>query len=200
MAAEAGELPAVANRASQLLRLARVRVQKVGGMEGGLQGLVSAVAGFATVGRFDLVVADQAIRHMGEMLLRCATNGSGLLDAVMAGGAGVLRVKRRGGLAEIRLGLDGGLDHRREVRELRMKGVIEEAHTQFARLFYGYLSWFVTGRAYVRRGQQIVFHVRAGCGLPMTRSAIRLQLQMERMREIRRMGRNRQTGKRNQPL
>lgn len=74
MAAEAGESLAVATGAAGLFTFACVGIQVVRGVERGLQCFVVPMAGFATEGWIDLVVADEAIGHVGMM---CLARGGG---------------------------------------------------------------------------------------------------------------------------
>lgn len=104
MATQAGKPAAVARGAGRFVRhhfrRAVVR-EEVFHMVGGLQNHRLRVASSATIGRVDLVVADQAVGHLGQVVVR---NGFVLENAAVAGDAGVLVVLEVG--TDIGSGLD----------------------------------------------------------------------------------------------
>ena len=81
-----------------------------------------------------------------------------------------------------------------------MKRMIEHTQPQFARLLDANLPFLVTRCANGKLGQQIVLQFRARGHLHMTGSAIRLQLEMQRVREIGRTRHATQGNEDDQPL
>lgn len=93
MAAQAGKLASVAHCAGGFVKLelpGSVGVEKICTVVGRLQVRVLRVAELATERVVDLVVTDQAIRHLGHV---GGTHPVGFLHTAMAGFAGISRVQ-----------------------------------------------------------------------------------------------------------
>ena len=99
-------------------------------MAGGLKRRHVIVAQLATVGNFDLVVADEAIRHGGHV---CGTYLPGDIKGAMAGLAGIAGFERlsQAGVrhGQVTFRVEGGPQDRSDVAELQMQLVVEFCNT-----------------------------------------------------------------------
>ena len=126
---QAMEAAPMAHRTGRLVQVqfaGGVRVEEIRGVAGGRQLRLLRVAELTTIWRIELVVADQAVRHLRQ---RAALRPVGCFQAAMAALAGVVRVQLRaqvrGRRRQIRLLIDSRGDQRRHISQLQMQLMIE---------------------------------------------------------------------------
>ena len=140
MATEATESSPMADRASGLIEshfARRMPVKKVRRVIDGLQLHVRGMALFAGERIVNLVVTDQAVRHPGKARKRDRFR---FFHAPMASGAGRFGVEMPADIAgrrKVLAGVHGGGDHRREVAEPGMQGMIEMRYGEPGRALDG---------------------------------------------------------------
>ena len=128
MTTHAREVCAVAGQAGGFVQtqLARgVLVNESAGVGGGFEVDAFQVTRFATEGVVDLGVADQAVRHLGEIGF---TRQFGLLESPVASLAGVFRIEMTADvpvLSQIGAAIERGRDQRRKVAEFEVKLVVK---------------------------------------------------------------------------
>jgi hypothetical protein len=174
----------VTDRAARFVELgvrAAVRFEKFRRVIGGPQFCAGAMALLTTEGQLDLVVAHQAIGHLRHLGAR---DGFGCFSPSVAGQARVGAVEMLSNVAgrrEVLAGVDGLRNDRRNIAELQVP-FVAEIHKQRLRRC-GDVGARVAGFA-GRRGRQIVvLDLRALRNCRVTACTIRLQLQMQLMRE-----------------
>ena len=182
MTAQAAKSLPMADRAAWLIEVHLARA--VGRDEtfyvtGGLEVIVLGVALFATERIVDLVVADDAVRH-----LRHVEGGNlvALRQSAMAGVAGVLRIEVPADVArglQIGLLIDGGRNHRSDVAHLEMLLVAEMSHPggRWSRDLHRGVA---TGADLLIR-KQVVGRLRARAHFGVTRHAFHLQFDVKLM-------------------
>ncbi len=184
MAAQAAESPSVADRACRLVELGvgtRVGFQKLRGMIGRPQFGIGPMALLATEGQLDLAVADQAIGHLRQV---GTAHGVGRLDTAMAGEAEVRAVQlstQVARLGKVLAAIDGFGDYGRDVPKLQVLFVAEMRQTRLGR--WRNRHTLVTRLTCLRRWQIVVFDARTVRHRGMAACAVRLQFQMDAMRE-----------------
>jgi hypothetical protein len=153
----------------------------------------------AAIWRVHLVMAHQAIGHLGKCSLSDCIR---FLEAAVTRGAWILRVQVRPDvmrIGEILSGVDRGRNRRRNVAQLEMLLMAEFRHyrgprrldlrTTLQNLRFA-LPTGVTRLADGCRRKIIILHTRAGLSRRMARHALQLLLQMDSMRERRRLRRS----------
>ena len=144
---------------------------------------VGPVALLATEWQLDLAMADESIGHLGHV---GAAYGVRRVDAVMAGEAGVRAVQLRAQIArlgKVLAAIDGLRDQGRDVPELQVLFMAEMRQPCLGRCRNRY--GLVARLAHLRGRQIVVFHARAVRHRNVAACAVRLQLQMNAMRERR---------------
>ena len=153
---------------------------------GGPQPCARAVALLATERQFDLAVAHQAIRHLRHVR---AAHGIGGIDPTVAGQACIRAVQVLAKIARRRQVLsrvDGPRDERRNVAELQVLFVVEMHGACLRRRPNRHA--LMTRPAHRGRRQVVILHPSAMRDRAMAARAIRLQFQVNAVRERRRAG------------
>lgn len=155
-------------------------------MAGGRQLGALCMAELATVWRIDLVVANQAIRHLRQP---APIRPVGSLQPAVASLAGILRIECGPQLgpsrAQVSLLIDRGGNHRRQIAHLHMQLMIEPRETRRHRR--SNLRRLVTLETDSLRRQQIVIQPRTVGSRRMANGATQLRRQMDPVRK--RLGR-----------
>jgi len=114
---------------------------------GGLEGRSFCMTKFATKGRVDFVVADQAIGHLRKVRFG---EGCLLFHAAMTGAAGVGGVEMASDIAhrrEVSLRVDRGANNGRDIPERQVLLVIEARQQSRPRLSDTHLVFLVADQA-----------------------------------------------------
>jgi len=140
VAAHAGEILAVAGEAGRLIEpqfAGGMPVKKIVGVIGGFQVYAFEMTLFTTERIVDAIVANQAIRHLGQI---GGGGGVGFIETAVAGGAGVIGVEMAADVAhfaEVFVVVDRRRDNWREVAHLEVKLVVEAKNAW---------GWFLFGQ------------------------------------------------------
>lgn len=176
----------MAQRASRFVQVHvcfAVQVHEVGHVAGGFELCHIGMAVLACEGRFDLRVAHETVRHLGQGGARHLVRLFESPVASLARVGGIEVPADVAGRLQVSLVVDGRSDVTRSIAHLQMERVAEFGNASRRRR--GDLGVLVTLQTDPLGGQQVIFHSRTGRRGAVAIEASQPDLQVRTMREWR---------------